>query len=230
MIFDALTYANKPDLGLPRMHQLSGGRLWPDGADQEQMPTSFGTLFEFEGGTIPDGDAVFLNVEHWNEPDGARLVNMLQLWNQHYPQRRTGVYGELPKRDYWRAIKGSTHSEYQEWQAENDAKAAIAEAADILHPSLYTFYDDPENWVIYAVANIKEAKRFREAVYPFLWPQYHPSTALGGQYIDAAFFRLQLEVCLGLCDGVVIWGGWQQEWDDDFGWWAATQRVMQSHA
>jgi hypothetical protein len=225
-IFDATAYLNKPELGLPRCSVPSGLSLWGPDEDRQGLPTRIELL-------APTA-LTALDIEHWLVPERIQsYLDTLALWRHHHPQIRTGYYSVAPKRDYWRAIKGPADPKYKQWQQENDALSALAVAVDVLFPSLYTFYDDPESWVKYAQANIAEARRYETQVYGFLWPQYHNSNPhLAYQYIDRDFWRLQLETVTGLCDGVVIWGGWLSDtrlaWNDNAVWWQVTKDFLNS--
>jgi hypothetical protein len=91
---------------------------------------------------------------------------------------------------------------------------------------LYTFYEDRDGWVKYAVAQISEARRYggNKPVYVFLWPQYHePPNA----YLPTDFWRLELETAKQYADGVVIWGGSLHEtWDNSAPWWIETKKFI----
>src|SRR5207249_9613783 len=95
--------------------------------------------------------------------------------------------------------------------AETHAMRSIVPFVGALDPSRYTFYDDAQGWVKYALANVAEARRIADGrpVYPFLWPQYHYSNArLGSQYIDGNLWSLELRTMYAHADGLVIWGGY----------------------
>ena len=63
----------------------------------------------------------------------------------------------------------------------------------------------------------------------FLWPRYEENkpTDVTGQYMPADFWRLQLETCRQYADGIVIWGGWQEQWDENAPWWVETKKFLQ---
>jgi hypothetical protein len=46
------------------------------------------------------------------------------------------------------------------------------------------------------------------------------------RYISPEFWRAQLNFCYKHADGIVIWGGWQQEWDNDAPWWLETKKFL----
>jgi len=64
-------------------------------------------------------------------------------------------------------------------------------------------------------------------VYVFLWPEYHIGNIwLRGKNIPGRFWRHELEFCRERADGIVIWGGWQKQWDADAPWWKETQDFL----
>lgn len=240
-VFNATLYLNKPDL--EQTHGFitlrTHGRLWPQGADisEPQQARVVAAISR-----IPRNDLFFVDIEHWplnGDPDKVaqtiRKYQQVTRWiREARPDLRFGYYGVPPIRDYWRAIQAPDAKGHQAWLAENDALAVLTEDVDAVFPSLYTFYEDREGWVKYALANIKEARQYGKPVYPFLWMQYHDShKERKREFIEPDFWRLQLETCLKHADGVVIWGGWKGpdgrrlSWDPTALWWRETISVMQ---
>lgn len=70
----------------------------------------------------------------------------LQMFQQDAPSLQVGFYATAPIRDYWDVMAGPQSAGYLAWQQENDAVAPIAQQADALFPSLYTFYTDQVGW------------------------------------------------------------------------------------
>ena len=182
-------------------------------------------------------DIAVIDIEHWptrgkSGPVAEGLAKyraVLGWFHGEVPTLRVGYYGVPPIRDYWRAIKGPSSAEYAAWQAENDRLAPLAKDVDALFPSLYTFYSDRNGWVKYAIAQIKEARRYGtgKPVYAFLMPTYHNSNKiLGGRFIEPEYWKLQLETILRHADGIVIWGGPKTEWDEDAPWWRVTKQFL----
>jgi hypothetical protein len=221
LVFNALLFTGQPDLtqyGLVPIKLIGTSYLFPSGTDKLLVPTDDQVRMALTGRQ----DLLALNAEHWQ--DTASYVDLLKKAHRLFPQFRIGYYAVVPKRDYWRAIRGAGDPKYREWQAVNDSLKPIAMQADVTFPSLYTFYADQGGWVKYAIANVSEAKRYNKSVYPFIWPYYHDSnTALKGQLISADYWRLQLETLKSLAvDGIVIWGGYKLPWDDQAPWWLET--------
>ena len=159
----------------------------------------------------------------------GKYQQTLQMFQQDAPSLQFGYYATAPIRDYWDVMAGPQSAGYLAWQQENDAVAPIAQQADALFPSLYTFYTDQVGWKKYAIANIAEARRIApgKPVYVFLWPQYDANTgAQGGDYLPDDYWQMELETAKQYADGVVIWGGWTETWDNNASWWVVTQQFM----
>jgi hypothetical protein len=114
--------------------------------------------------------------------------------------------------------------------AENDQLRSLAGAVDVFFPSLYTFYPDQAGWKKYAIAQIEEARRYGggKPIYVFLWPQYHESNRiLGGSYLPADYWLLELETAREYADGIVLWSG-SSKWDEDAPWWKVTKEFVKN--
>ena len=160
------------------------------------------------------------------------IVALLARFRLEYPGVRCGLYGFLPQTTYWRVqrVLPNYEKEHRDWSEINQAQTGLSHLVDVVFPSLYTQYPDQNGWARYAVENIIEAKRYNKPVYPFLWPQYHDSSELKLQYIPQDYFKMQIRLCEALCDGVVIWGGWdftndkQTAWDNP-AWYDTMERL-----
>jgi hypothetical protein len=201
-------------------------------------------------------NVLVIDIEHWPvdirkakpsevQESVAKLRQTVAWIRDESPELKLGFYEILPLRDYWtpvqyrQAVERAPHdaawarklpeykAAYDAWQAANEHLRPLADDVDFVFPSLYTFYDDPAGWRMYAEANIEQAKRFGKPVLPFLWMAYHESNAaLGGKLIDGTFWGTQLRTTRERAAGVVIWGGWQQRWDNDASWWLATKQFL----
>jgi hypothetical protein len=57
--------------------------------------------------------------------------------------------------------------------------------------------------------------------------QYHDSNAtLHGQFLPTSAWQQEVELTRDNSDGVIIWGGWQQQWDANAGWWSVVQNAL----
>jgi Hyaluronidase len=239
-VFDATLYKAKPDLGqfaLTPIRVAYPSALWPGkSADMQNVPAA-AVVQNIASSASQVNDIAVVDIEQWPVVgDQATLAQSigkyqqtLQMFQQDAPSLQFGYYATAPIRDYWNAIAGPGSAKYVAWQQENDALAPIAQQADALFPSLYTFYTDQVGWQKYAIANIAEARRIApgKPVYVFLWPQYDAGTgAGGGEYLPDAYWKMELETAKQYADGVVIWGGWTETWDDNASWWLETQQFM----
>ena len=247
VVFDSTLYSNKPDLsayGIRPVTLVGSGTFDPNWKQQPDVPPSVAQVQAAAAAAVRKGNPVVLDIEHWPLAGAPSLVQdslgkyllVLERFRAAAPTLSVGYYGAPPLRDYWRAIKDPASPEYKAWMQENDGGRPLADAVDVLFPSLYTFYPDQAGWKKYAIAQIAEARRIGKGkpVYVFLWPQYHDSNRqIGGTYLPPDFWSLQLNTAREHADGIVIWGGWgtdnrPAQWDDKAPWWERTQAFMQT--
>jgi len=259
-IFDAMLYKSintYRDKGIPNaaLHGIQtievmyDGNIWPDSQDKNHSPPEVNVLEESVKrvrksiGPV-NIDTICLDIEHWSlkESDNKKLTNNLnkyiktiKSYKRKMPDMKFGYYGMLPVRNYYDALEDESSEKYIKWKLQNDKLKSLASEADIIFPSLYTFTSNGENWVKYAIKNIKEAKRYGKPVYAFIWPQYHPSVRfIGLNFMPAELWKLQLETVAKHADGVVIWGGWDHEinkqlhWDERAEWWLVLKNFAKS--
>lgn len=236
-VFDDLLYEGKPDLAVYGVRAIDGvyaWRFWPDGKPTDDLPA----LSQIEqAAKIPfKSQVIVLDVEHWptREPydwlNGVEKYRTLlrQFKSFLVPGKLVGYFGHPPVMDYWRASQDSETLEYKEWQRDNDRLADWASEVDILFPQLYAFYPNKEGWVKYATAQISEARRLGNGkpVYVYLWPRYHEAGSMDNQYVDDDYWELQLRTARDHADGIVLWGGWKEAWDEDASWWRVTKKFL----
>lgn len=239
LVYDATTYRSKPDLsgyGLRPITMVCMAKIWPVGNHAAALPDKALVRRAAEQVANSTGIAV-LDIEHWpltGDPavvaDSIKRYQILIQWfKKAAPSVKVGYYGVAPMRNYWDAIQPIDSPKYLTWQKANDRVASIAQLADILFPSVYTFYEDQDGWSKYAIQQIQEARRYgrQKPVYVFLWQQYHGSTkALGGTYLPPAYWRMQLDTARKYADGVVIWGEYSDTWDETAAWWLETKSFL----
>jgi hypothetical protein len=242
LVFDGTLYSNKPDLsayGIRPITIAGAGKFGPDWYKQADRLPNIESVNAAAREAQQKGHGVVLDIEHWplkGSPDSVRdsltkYMTVLQWFRAAAPGLSIGYYGVPPIRDYWRAIKGTASQEHKTWREENDQLRSLAGAVDMLFPSLYTFYPDQAGWKKYAIAQIEEARRYGNGkpVYVFLMSTYHDSNRiLGGQYLPADYWLLELETAKQYADGIVIWGGWKAKWDDSAPWWKTTKEFMET--
>jgi len=247
LVFDGTLYSDKPDLsayGIRPITLAYAGKFGPDWHKHADRLPDLPAVQTVAREAQQKGYVVVLDIEHWplkGSPDSVRdsltkYMTVLDWFRAAAPGLSVGYYGAPPIRDYWRAIKDTSNQERQSWMEENDQLRSLASAVDVLFPSLYTFYPDQAGWKKYAIAQIEEARRYGNGkpVYVFLWPQYHESNRiLGGRYLPADYWLLELETAKEFADGIVIWGGWGSnnraaKWDENAAWWNITKEFMKN--
>ena len=235
-VFDAMVYKNKPDpraLGMTPIRPLE--RFWAPGEPNDQVD-AIGTRREAAKMADYQG-AVFIDIEHWpvyDVPQGvaeqsiAKLARVASIVRGALPRCRIGFYDIMPQSIYW-PIVNRDEKQLRLWHESNQRTERLASGVNFICPSLYTFYADEKGWELCARTALREARRYGKPVYPFLWPEYHVSNArLRDTYLPAHAWRRELEICRELADGIVIWGGWQREWDENAPWWTETKIFLRT--
>ena len=246
LVYDAMLYKNKPDLaayGLKRDWIVYSTSLWPKGTSFRN-PDALNPNQDYARNAAIDSidksynDLVQLDIEDWQTDD--RLVSKVQVnrsimkmrqeiawFKSEAPQLKIGYYSMLPVNPYW--DEPMDNATLKSWMAADDNLVPLVQDVDALFPSLYTYYKDSAGWVSFARAYIKEAKRIGggKPVYALVWPQYHDKSDYNGEYIDYAFWKLQLQTIRDSgADGIIIWGSSGSQWDQNQGWWNATKDFM----
>jgi hypothetical protein len=248
-LYDSLLFIGKPDLshyGLKRSRTVYEAELWPPKRSvtpNEAVVRSKADAVLSEGVTaeVP----VILDVEQYSvdvrldpshiNPDTSTVdANILKLkqvigwFTDEAPTLKVGFYDIAPVEGF--PITGhqpANDTELAIWKMANSYLIPFVTHVDALYPSLYTSYTDPAKWAADAQRYISEAKRIGpgKPVRPFIWPQYHDvmRRPLAGTYIDYDYWMLQLTTIRNAgASGIVLWGGYQTQWDDTQDWWHAT--------
>ena len=242
-IFDATFYTNKPDLrkfGIKKIPVMYSGLIWDRNEDRINLPREERVaVLAREIAANAQNTFAVIDIEHWpwvehkgDVPLGMKkLITVLEWFKKYAPSVSFGYYAAPPVPDFDSANAVETTWRYIRWQKQNEQIALLAQASQVLFPSLYSFSTNREQWVKSAISHIREARRYGTGVpvYVFLWPQYHEITrdrAL--EFVDKEFWRIQLETAKQYADGIVIWGGWDLKknrtmiWDDSAPWWVET--------
>src|SRR5262245_596248 len=158
-VFDGTLYKQKPDFrqyGIASILMIYEYRFWPNGDITTALPDQriARALATEAGSSIAP---VVIDIERWPVRGSPSLVQssvtkyrtILQWFHEVAPDLRLGYYGTIPVPDYWRANQAATSPEFKAWQQDNDQLELITNDANVLFPSLYTFYADRQGWVTY---------------------------------------------------------------------------------
>ena len=234
LVFDGLLFSPMPDLrksGLPKL--LAAGSTWrPKTSHDEVDPEGIKAAVEFIARYTTH---YYFDLEEWTVSGAPRavidaniqkLALTAEIARQVAPELKFGFYDQAPRSAYWPVLLNK-QDELAQWHETNRRSAVIAAKVDYLFPSLYTFYDDLKGWEIAARATLQEARQYGKPVYPFLCPWFHDSNVkLEGMKVAGDFWRHQLDVCRELADGLVLWGGYKELWDEEADWWVETKAFL----
>jgi hypothetical protein len=239
---DAMKQINKPDLsgyGLDRVTVAYENSLWPAGASKLQPDTNYIAKSYIPKIKNSNPDVVIIDIETWKLRTYStatevsefitKFKKVISVFRTNLPNTKIGVYLWMPERN-WLAPCGDPKkrvSRTASWHNRNLRLQPLADAVDIIVPSLYTFYGDAASiacWPNYAKANIAEARIFGKPVWAFLWMKYHTDHT---KYIPTAFWRTQLETVYSLADGFVLWSkSGAETWSSTTPWWVETKNFL----
>jgi hypothetical protein len=238
---DATRYTLNPNLGpygLKNIVVAYENSLWPSGASHSTPNPSYilSTYIPKIKGQNPD--VVVIDIESWKlEPSMTstqvttninKFKSVLSAFRKGLPNAKLGLYMGVPYRN-WLAPCGDPAkkaSRMTSWHNHNLRLRPLADAVDIIFPSLYTFYSDSSSiscWPAYANANIKEARIYGKPVWGFLWMKYHTT----GAWIPRTFWRKQLDTTYTGADGLVVWSkAGTDTWSWSAPWWLETKDFL----
>lgn len=243
-VYDGTLYQGKPNLtplGIKSMPIVYEGAIFPN-ATTLDFPDK--AIIDKVSRTIRASNQkrVVIDIERWHLHGSRSVISdsvnkytkfIKALKKSGVSNVSLGYYGNLPLRDFPSSIEMSSSNRYKAWQNNNNNVRGISVAVDAVYPSLYAFNDDVLAWRKYAIAHVSEARRLApgKPVIAFIWPQFHDASSVQfrNQYVDRNFWRQQLETLYRVADGVVIWGGYKQQWDQSAPWWQETRSFMQAH-
>lgn len=241
IVFDALTYAGKPDTGLAPL-VLTDRRMYGRNADGSiDLRRGDETLTrQLAREVAAAGAPLCLDIEHLKldcrrasdaeiEAGIDHLAEIIGWIRDERPGVRLGLYGILPLTEYWAQDAGWRAANARLRRGRDEATGryiaeGLADLVDFLAPSLYTFYDDLPGWERFAIGMAREANPLQKPKYGFMHGRWHPNAkpeALRGQLIPTPFYKRQCEVAAEHFDGVVLWDGWDTmnnrtlPWDTD---------------
>ena len=225
-VFDNMFYRGKPNTapeGLVASNILYEGEIWPHGENYGVLPgrSAFEALVRLH---VANPGPLVLDIEKLplkGPPEVARhnlevLATLADWAHQAAPGKVIGYYG--------------TNTLSRVAPPDVSYARELARHVDAFFPSMYTFDDDRATWANRAQAMAAEAHSLGpgKPVYFYLWPQYHDGTPKQFEFIDAAYWKFQLESACQRGNGIVLWGPSKFEWNDTTGWWEATKQFMRA--
>jgi hypothetical protein len=249
-VYDATLYKNKiysNNRFFPKIHLIYHTDLWSDwnnikSRDYVDTEKIKDTAKKLSFSRIP----YIIDIEHWNvhtdndieaNKNIDKYIKVIKIFKDIRPDLKFGFYSVLPNRDYWSVISNDK-KKIKQWNKINKRLKRLAQYVDVVCPSLYTFYDNIDDWKIYAYENIKKAKEYNKPIYAFIWPQFHFSNKrLKGKFLNKNFWKIQLDFLKNI-DALVIWGGWNpnnkydryMQWNENKEWWIITKRFITSNS
>lgn len=243
---DATRFKENPNLstfGLKNIVVAYETSLWPAGGNKAEPDVNYIANNYIPKIRSQNPDVVVIDIEHWpfkSTMTAAQITanitkfkKIVSVFRREMPNTKIGFYLIMPERN-WLAPCGDPKkvaSRTTAWHARNMKLQPLADAVDIIFPSLYTFYEDAKSqacWSKYAIANINEAKSYGKPVWPFLWMKYHTT----GNLIPASFWRQQLETVYTHADGLAIWSmaASTDKWSFTAPWWVETAAFLKAKA
>lgn len=213
-IWETLKYPGRPqNVGFKPAIILYESMLWRNGEPSSGPPTneSLDQWIDLLNSLKYKG-LVVLDIEHWpiytDTVTRQYMIDIVTRFRVRSNGYKVGYYAMLPDRDMIGALSPWT-PQFTAWKARNTFVKPIADACDVIFPSLYTIYPDSFRWEYAATQNIIEARRLAgtKPVVAFLWPQYHEAVvgATPLAYLDSELWHRQLVLTYQLCDGMILW-------------------------
>ncbi len=224
VVYDNMFFRGKPDTtsaGLVLSNILYEGSIWPHRAGEGKLPKRSTYEALVRSHSVNPGpfviDIELLPLKGADAQRNMKTLATLADWaRQAVPGKAVGFYRSgtltrVPHADLALARELATH-------------------VDAFFPPMYTFDDDRVKWAQRAKQEADEAHDMGagKPVYFYLWPQYHDNTPKQFQWVDSAYWTLQLETSRKYANGIVIWGSSKYAWDTSTGWWTATQAFMRA--
>lgn len=235
-VFDETLYYPRRPARYPGFIPISGaysGSLWSDFSAGHQDVDEH--RVRQEAAKFPNGDTVFLDVEHWwpIEANTLKFKRIVDLFHEVNPTLKVGYYGTVPWNAWYPGVTGDPQ-QFANWRRQTNALELLADAVDFFAPNLYHMEGcSMEDWVKHATANMAETKYARSLgdlnrpIYPFLIMTFQGGDApCDDREFTYDEWMLQLSTLKKLgADGVIIWGTptGKDSWNESAPWWRATK-------
>lgn len=225
-IYDNMFYKGKPDTakdGFIAANILYEDKIWRNKRQLGALPNreTFQALVQAEasnpGPLVIDIESMSLRASPESAHHNMETLAKLADWaHQAAPGKVIGYYG--------------TNTLSNVPSVNQTVARELADHVDVFFTPIYTFDDNRASWEKRAQAAQAEAHELdpKKPVYFYLWPQYHVGSGKALRYVDAEYWKFQLETARRYSNGIVLWGPSKYVWDDKTGWWAATEQFAAS--
>ena len=242
---DATRYRENPNLskhGLKHIEVVYESSLWPRGASRVQPDLRHISKVYIPKIRRKRLDVLVIDIEQWLFKPGqtaaqvseniVKYKKVIDVFRRDLPGVKLGLYSVLPERN-WLAPCGDPKkraSRSASWQQRTLQIQPLADAVDIIFPSLYTFYETRPAavacWSDYAKANIEMAKQFGKPVWAFLWMK----NRAGDTFLPPSLWKTQLETVYQYADGMVLWSmaSSRDRWSWSAPWWVETAQFLKA--
>ncbi|MCU0552159.1 MAG: hypothetical protein MUC48_22715 [Leptolyngbya sp. Prado105] len=236
-VYDSLVYKYRPPLGVPLI-RTNGDQYWKNNdrtKPDEAACRNYARVLKEMG-------RIIIDIEFWDydirkasassvQETIRKVIQIVDWMKDEVPTLEIGMYPFPPIKDYWTPV--ANPSGIGDWKKANDFLRPVAERVDFIAPEIYTYYDDREDWLKFAEANLAEVVRIGKRAMPIVWPRYHVSNdQLKYQMIPGDFWQLQLKtVRESGVDGLILWD-WEPETslNPEWDWWKETVRFVKANA
>ncbi|QPK62724.1 hypothetical protein IVG45_18080 [Methylomonas sp. LL1] len=251
LIYDGTLYIKKPDL--EKCGFLSTYTVYEhfvfDIKDakkrsKEQLPNI--DLIREQIQASKNNELIILDIESWPVTFYRRHKSVIDISKHNYlttlqhfreegPNKKFGYFGVVPTHSPKALVSNDGEPQYEEMQEDNDNLNELANEVDVIFPIGYTFSRNVEDWKKAVATQINEARRLapQKKVIVYLWPQYADygliDKSLKLKWIEASFWRTQIEFSLANADGIIVWGGWngkKMPWNRNASWWKILKEYL----
>lgn len=251
-VFDGTRLRNKPDMqqyGFTPLEIIYATRLWDvqslNDIPFDELPDPDLLQKETERAARKNPHLAMLDIEHWPNtgdyyddvlPTIKKAYRVVDRMQKIKPDLNLGYYEMVPVKNYSHRL---TKDVLSKWQKRNDYLRPLADKVNAFFIQSYTYWQDSTKWEENLKNNISEARRLAKSVgdankpvYVILWPRYYwgfdYDSSLNRTYIDADYWKFQLDTARKYADGVVIWSRAKQDFDSSAPWWDVTKQFIQN--
>lgn len=224
-LYDAMHYANKPDLGpeglKPVILLYESTLTSRDPQNQTKMIIDPSKMSKQAALAKQRPDVIVsTDIEQWfddKDLSGAEMNNrfkiLFEAFKKENPAVKIGNYGLAPSclniYRFYDKSKSRNDQLLASWRAFNAKRFASIQHADIIFPSLYIPDPNIASWKEDFITTMKEIKRQdpEKPVVVYLWPAYYnaPWSEYSCVIVKPEIWKEMLETAYEYADGAIIW-------------------------